>query len=189
MIDAIVAVLYGLDREDFAWILRDCDHPAAKLSENAFCRGLDPKGFWRVDREQDPELRHPVLSLVAFDDLSREISTAGSRDAGIEAFCAQNDGDGWMLPEQLSIAALGMVRSVDVGQFDAAALESPPVRARMGERFLEWQLAQSVEESWAECEMHAKALASRAPAPPAPAPQQTAAKPEKPQLSLFGRPQ
>ena len=27
---------------------------------------------------------------------------------------------------------------------------------RMGERFLPWQLNQSVEESWAECEWHAR---------------------------------
>ncbi len=26
----------------------------------------------------------------------------------------------------------------------------------MGPRFLDWQLFQSVEESWAECEMHAR---------------------------------
>lgn len=38
----------------------------------------------------------------------------------------------------------------------------------MGERFLDWQLAQTPEESWAECQRHAAALgAVPAVAPPA----------------------
>ncbi|MBK7758733.1 MAG: hypothetical protein IPI35_20515 [Deltaproteobacteria bacterium] len=170
MLDAIVAALYGLHRDDFAWILRDCDHPAARLSEHSFCRALDPKGFWRVDKAQDPELRHSVLSLVAFDDLTRAIVAAGSREAGIQAFCDQHDGDGWMLPETLTLAELGLTRSVDVGVYDDRARAPQPVRNRLGERFLPWQLAQSPEESWAECERHAKAILEGAPAPATPAP-------------------
>ncbi|MCA9720176.1 MAG: hypothetical protein KC468_36280, partial [Myxococcales bacterium] len=97
MLDAIVAALYGLGRDDFAWILKDCDHPAVKLSDSVFCRQLDSKGFWRVDKTDDPELRHTVLSLAAFDDLQSVIAaTGGNRDAGIQAFCDQHDGDGWM---------------------------------------------------------------------------------------------
>ena len=187
MLDAIVAVLYGLDRDDFAWILRDCDHPAARVSDKAFCRTLDPKGFWRVDKAQDPELRHTVLSLAAFDDLQRAITAAGSRDAGIQAFCDQHDGDGWMLPETLCLADLGLTRSVDVGTYDDRARTPQPVRVRMGERFLDWQLAQTPEESWAECERHAKAILEGAPAPTrnfadtaSPASQATSA-----QISLF----
>jgi hypothetical protein len=183
MLDAIVAVLYGLDRDDFAWILRDCDHPAARLSDKAFCRTLDPKGFWRVDKTQDPELRHTVLSLAAFDDLQRAIAAAGSRDAGIQAFCDQHDGDGWMLPETLGLADLGLTRSVDVGTYDDRARTPQPVRARVGERFLDWQLAQTPEESWAECERHARAILLEIPA----APEATAlARPTKTtQVSLF----
>ena len=30
------------------------------------------------------------------------------------------------------------------------------VRERLGDRFLPWQMEQSVEESWAECEHHAR---------------------------------
>ena len=171
MLDAIVAVLYGLDRDDFAWILRDCDHPAARLSEKGFCRTLDPKGFWRVDKASDPELRHTVLSLAAFDDLHAAIGLAGLRDAGIQAFCDQNDGDGWTLPESLCLAELGLTRSVDVGVYDERAMVAQPVRARMGERFLDWQLAQTVEESWAECEGHARAIlegSARSELPPKP---------------------
>lgn len=169
MLDAIVAALYGLDRDDFAWILKDCDHPAAKLSDKAFCRQLDPKGFWRVDKTEDPELRHTVLSLAAFDDLQAAIAAAGDRDAGIQAFCDQHDGDGWMLPETLCLADLGLTRTVDAGVYDDRAQVPQPVRARMGPRFLDWQLAQSVEESWAECEAHARAIREGTPAPPTPA--------------------
>jgi len=129
------------------------------MSEKDFCRKLDPKGFWRVDKAEDPVLRHTVLSVAAFDDLQKCIALAGGdRDAGIEAFCSQNDGDGWMLPETLCIADLGMTRTVDIGVYDESARTSQPVRSRMGPRFLDWQLAQTPEESWAECERHAKAI-------------------------------
>ena len=159
MLDAIVAVLYGLDRDDFAWILKDCDHPRAHLSDKAFCRKLDPKGFWRVDKTEDPELRHTVLSLAAFDDLQRSITAAGGdRDAGIQAFCDQHEGDGWMLPETLCLADLGITRTVNPDDYDDRARTPQPVRSRMGERFLDWQLAQTPEESWAECERHAQAI-------------------------------
>ena len=164
MLDAIVAVLYGLSRDDFAWILKDCDHPAARLADKSFCRTLDAKGFWRVDKELDPELRHTVLSLVAFDDLQRAIAGAGDRDRGIAAFCDANDGDGWMLPESLCLKDLGAARSVDADAWDGRALVPQPVRSRMGVRFLDWQLAQTPEESWAECERHAKAILEGIPA-------------------------
>lgn len=169
MLDAIVAALYGLDRDNFAWVLKDCDHPADKLSDKAFCRQLDPKGFWRVDKSEAPELRHTVLSLAAFDDLQAAVAAAGGdRDAGIQAFCDQHDGDGWMLPETLCLADLGLTRTVDVGVYDEHARTPQPVRGRMGARFLDWQLAQTPEESWAECERHAKAILEGMPAPTAP---------------------
>jgi hypothetical protein len=151
MIDALTASLYHLDETDLRWILRDCDHPVDLVSDKAFARKLDPKGFWRVDKDKEPELRHTVLSLIAFHDLKTSIAHRGDHDAGIAAFCAQNDGDGWMLPEMLRLA------DYDLGH-DARAKEPQPVRARIGDRFLAWQLEQSVEESWAECERHARNL-------------------------------
>jgi hypothetical protein len=60
-----------------------------------------------------------------------------------------NDGDGWQLPETLCLDDLGLGH-------DDRAKKPQPVRSRLGERFLPWQLEQSVEESWAECEMHAR---------------------------------
>ena len=150
ILDSIIAEFYGLDWDDLAWILRDCDHPEDKVTEKAFARTLDPKGFWRVDKDKDPELRLTVLTLIAFHDIKAMIKAHGNdRDQGIEAFCNQNDGEGWMLPETLCLADYGLGH-------DDRAKQPQPVRSRMGERFLPWQLEQSVEESWAECERHAR---------------------------------
>jgi hypothetical protein len=184
-IDALVAEAYGLSGEELRWILRDCDHPRARLADKAFCRRLDPKGFWRVDKDQDPELRHSVLSLAAFDDLAAAIAAAGDRDAGIQAFCDQHDGDGWMLPETLCLADLRATRTIDAGAYDDRARTPQPVASRLGERFLDWQLAQTPEESWAECERHARALLGGMM--PATAAEETgSAAPAKGQQPLFG---
>jgi hypothetical protein len=150
MLDAIIAVLYGLDENDFRWILRDCDHPIDEVCDKPFSRTLDPKGFWRVDKDKDPELRHTVLSQIAFRDLEQDIAAhGGDRDKGIAAFCARNDGDGWQLPGSLRLADNGLGH-------DERAKTEQPVASRLGERFLPWQLEPSVEESWRECEVHAK---------------------------------
>ena len=149
ILDAIVAELYGLEWDDLAWILRECDYPAEKLQDKAFTRMLDPKGFWRVDKDKDPELRHTVLTLAAFRDLKEIIASEGDRDKGIEAFCALNNGEGWMLPETLRLADLGLGH-------DERAKRAQPVRERLGERFLPWQLEATPEESWKECRLHAR---------------------------------
>ncbi len=151
MLDAVVAELYGLDWSDLAYILRDCDHPAERMRQSGFSRGLDPKGFWRVDKGQDPELRHTMLTLAAFQDLKDTIARVGSRERGIAAFTQQHDGDGWMVPDTLCLADLGLGH-------DERARKPQPLRARLGERFLPWQLEQTPEESWAECERHARNL-------------------------------
>ncbi|MHC5065413.1 MAG: Eco57I restriction-modification methylase domain-containing protein, partial [Planctomycetota bacterium] len=78
-IEALVARLYGLDGDDFAWILRDCAHPVEELKRRDFQRTLDPKGFWRVDRELPPEERLSKRSLTRFQDLEEQ---------GIDAFMA-----------------------------------------------------------------------------------------------------
>ena len=167
MLDAIVAVLYGLGRDDFAWILKDCDHSTSCLADKAFSRRLDPKGFWRVGKTEDPELRQSVLSLVAFDELAEAIAAAGDHISGIRNFCDQNDGDGWMLPENLCLADLRMTRTLSSGHYDDFARSARPVRSRLGARFLDWQLAQTPEESWAECERHANMILEGMPAAPA----------------------
>ncbi len=152
LLDAVVGQLYGLDYDDLAWILRDCDHPVERLRDKRFSRSLDPKGFWRVDKEKDPELRHTVLTLVAFRDLKATIAAnGGHRDRGIETFCTQNNGNGWMLPEALRLADLG------VGHDDRAKT-AQPVASRLGNRFYPFQLEQNAEDSWKECELHARNL-------------------------------
>ena len=99
-----------------------------------------------------PELRHTVLTLIAFHDLEAKIEAAdGDREKGIEAFLAQNHGEGWMLPETLRLSdyALG---------HDDRAKEPQPVASRLGPRFYDWQLVQSADESWYECHLHARNL-------------------------------
>ena len=107
-------------------------------------------------RTKTRELRHPVLTLVAFHDLEEKIRSCGDdREAGIEAFLAQNDGEGWMLPETLRLADYGL------GHDDRANVPQP-VASRLGPRFFDWQLAQTAEESWRECHLHARNLLGEA---------------------------
>ncbi|NCC50055.1 MAG: hypothetical protein EOM20_02445 [Spartobacteria bacterium] len=144
--DVLIAEHFKLSYIDLNDILIDCDHPSGNEVDK------DPKGFWRVDKDKDPELRHTVLTLVAFHDLQEKIQACGGdRDAGIQAFMEQNDGEGWMLPETLRLADYGLGH-------DERAQEHQPVASRLGPRFLDWQLEQSAEESWRECELHARNL-------------------------------
>jgi len=152
VLDAVLAEQYGVDCDDVAWLLRDCDYPTELLRDASFARTLDPKGFWRVDKDKDPELRHTVLTLAAFRDLDDKITThGGDRDAGIKAFYQQNEGQGWMVPETLRLSDLGLGH-------DDRARRPQPVRERLGDRFYAFQLEQSTEDSWKECELHARNL-------------------------------
>jgi hypothetical protein len=145
-LDAVCLGLFGADSNDAAHVLAGCDH------HNVRTAALDAKGFWRVDKDEDPELRHTVLTLVAFHDLEEKIrACGGDRDAGIEAFLSQNHGEGWMLPETLRLANYGLGH-------DERAKHPQPVASRLGPRFYDWQLAQSAEESWRECHLHARNL-------------------------------
>ena len=140
--DAVIAALFGLNSNDLARILRDCDHSEPHG---------EATGFWRVDKDKSPELRHTVLAQIAFQDLEDKIIAAGDRDQGIEAFLAQNHGEGWMLPETLRLADYGLGHDDRAQQFQ-------PVASRLGPRFYDWQLVQTAEESWRECHLHARNL-------------------------------
>jgi hypothetical protein len=142
VLEAIVASLYGLDFADFREVVKECDHPVERLESKPFTRTLDPKGFWRVEKDKHPELRLAVLAQVAFADL---------KEKGLDAFLNQNDGEGWMLPETLRLA------DYNLGHDDRAQ-QPQPVASILGERFRPWQLSQSVEESWEECERHAELI-------------------------------
>jgi hypothetical protein len=125
--NCVVALFAGLSLKDLGWILRDCDLPTADVGDSS--ENLSPMGFWRVDKDKDPELRHTVLTLVAFRDLEAKIrACGGDREKGIEAFLNQNEGEGWMLPETLRLADYGLGH-------DERAKEHQPVASRFGPRF------------------------------------------------------
>ena len=136
--DAVVPYSLGLSHNDFSYILTGCDLPRSTLGDTETAK-LNPKGFWRIDKNKAPELRHTVLSLIAFHDL---------QEKGLDAFLAQNNGEGWMIPDTLRLA------DYDLGHDDRAQ-EHQPVAARLGPRFYDWQLDEDVERSWQECEAHA----------------------------------
>lgn len=144
--DAITASIFRITTSDFGYILSDCDHPLRNLT------GLPPTGFWRVDKNKEPELRHTILALVSFYDLQTKIDAAdGNRNAGIETFLNQNNGEGWLLPETLCLADYGLGH-------DDRAKQPQPVASRLGPRFYDWQLVQNADESWRECHLHARNL-------------------------------
>jgi hypothetical protein len=146
IVDCLVAEKYGIGIHELLFVLRGCAFSEPDASSP------NPNGFWRVDKDLDPERRQTVLTLVAFHDLQQKIQACGGdRDKGIEAFLSQNNGEGWMLPETLRLADYGLGH-------DDRAKEPQPVASRLGPRFYDWQLAQSPEESWRECELHARNL-------------------------------
>jgi hypothetical protein len=143
--DALAFLAFSCDQSSARAVLEDCDRSSPKEDS-------DPTGFWRVDKESEPELRRTVLSLVAAADLEKTIRAAGADTlSGIESFLGQSEGAGWQLPERLRLADYGL------GQ-DERAMEPQPVASRLGPRFCDWQLAQSADESWRECEIHAANL-------------------------------
>jgi hypothetical protein len=145
-IDACIASCFGLAREDVHSVLAGCDLPTGSGESR------DPKGFWRIDKGQPPELRQTVLTLVAFDALQDCVNECeGDLANGIQDFLAQNHGQGWLLPETLRLADYGLGH-------DDRAKEHQPVASRLGPRFFDWQLEQNAEESWRECHLHARNL-------------------------------
>ena len=131
MLDVAACDLYGLTFDDMRYILKDCDLPVGTE------RDFDARGFWRVGRDQAPELRHTVLTLVALRD-----------NTGPDA---QRASDGWLLPEALRLADYGL------GHDDRATTPQPVARL-LGPRFYDWQLAQSAAEAGRERQHHARNL-------------------------------
>lgn len=156
ILDAIAFASAGLNDADVQHTLSGCDLPLERLEVPS-----DPRGFWRVDKNLEPELRHTVLAQVAFSDLQADIRAAGGElKSGIEAFLDRNNGEGWFLPEALRLT------EYDLGR-DERSRHPQPVATRLGPRFYDWQLAQTPEESWRECELHAANLNYGAcPTPP-----------------------
>jgi hypothetical protein len=170
ILDAIVAELYGLEIEDFAWILKDSDLPKEQINDKTYSRTLDAKGFWRIDKDKDPELRHTVLSQITFQEIKK---------IGLEAFLNLNNGEGWMIPDTIRLADYGL------GHDDRAQTHQP-VAERLDARYLDWQLQSTPEASWLECERHAanlQKLLGNNPTPNSPTPNAPPI-----QTDLFGNP-
>jgi hypothetical protein len=149
IINSVIAISLGLAFDETKYILRGVDR-------GLYDKDADPCGFWRVDKDKNPELRQTVLTLLAFHDLEKNISSRGSdSEKGIEAFLNQNDGEGWHIPETLRLADYGL------GQ-DNRAKQSQPVATRLGPRFYDWQLTQRADESWRECHLHARNMLGNA---------------------------
>ena len=152
ILNSLITLMYGLNSRNLRRIIENCDVSSEVLRTRNQAGNLDPKGFWRVDKDKHPELRHTVLTLIAFHDLEAKIETAGGdREKGIEAFLTQNHGEGWLLPETLCLADYGLGR-------DERAKQPQPVASRLGPRFYDWQLVQSADESWRECHLHSRNL-------------------------------
>ena len=146
MVDAVVAITNGLTASELRHMLAECDQPIGSAG------GDNPKGFWRIDKDKRPELRQTVLTLLAIEDLETRIRCAGGdRRNGTRDFLAQNHGDGWMVPEKLCLGDYGLGH-------ENRAEHRQPVASRVGSRYCDWQLAESTDESWRECHLHARNL-------------------------------
>ena len=153
MLDVLVANAFGLDYDDMEHILRQCDVSTGDKGRrwDAFS---DPKGFWRVDKDREPEMRHTVLTLIAFRDfLEKTDAEEGDRDKGMKAFLGQNHGEGWMIPEAVCLTDYGL------GSSPRSRLEQP-VASRLGGRFYDWQIVQDGAEWWRECQLHSTNIRS-----------------------------
>lgn len=149
MVEAMTAYAFGLTESDVGVVTEECDYPSDRLKTGEFVRSLNPKGFWRYEKDLAPELRLAVLSQIAFRDLVKR---------GLQGFVEQNEGQGWMLPVTLRLADYGLGH-------DDRAKEHQLVAAALGPRFYPWQTEQAVDESWAECELHATVLEELVPKP------------------------
>jgi hypothetical protein len=151
ILEAIVLASYGLNELDISTLLGQTEYETSYYTSRSNTSILDPKGFWRVDQELPIELRRTTLIRIAFSQLCQITSeSSGSRIQGITSFLTQNEGRGWELPERLRLS--------DYGLGGAGGDREVEVRSRFGERYYRWQEAQSVEESWRECHLHARNL-------------------------------
>ena len=159
--DAIVAHLYGLDEDQFRWVLRNCDVPRDQLSDLAFRARLPAKGFWRTGigaaehawRQAwscEPELRLTNLALVAFVELDRlKNSLRGDLAAAVATFAPIKGSGVWRLPDRLRLRDYGLGH-------DLRAEEAQELRSRLRR---ESPTTESVSQtSWSDCRRVAEKL-------------------------------
>ena len=145
--DVLLAAAFELSYDELLSILHGCDHESSKSA----AKSLDSKGFWRIDKDRDVELRQTVLTLVAYRNLQSRIKTCGDTTQGIRSFLVQNKEEGWTLPETIILADHELGR-------DDKARRKRVVASRLGCRFYDWQLAQDTREISREREAHARNL-------------------------------
>jgi hypothetical protein len=153
--EAIVAHLYGLDEQQFRWVLRNCDYPRNQLANDSFRGQLPAKGFWRTGvgsaehplRQAwtcDPEFRLTNLAVVAFVELERlKANMGGDLSAAVCAFAPASGHRGWTLPERLRLRdyGLGHDHRADEPQVLRSALQVEGSRVEG-----------DAQSSWRECE-------------------------------------
>lgn len=148
MLDAVVFSLFGMTYEEASHVMSGCDLPSQAYS-GPTSKQLNPKGFWRLGKNLDPELRHTVLTLVALRDLQEQ---------GIDRFLSQHDGDGWRLPDSLCLADYGLGH-------DERAQSLQPVASRMGPRYPDRGYSSNTERWKRECREHAAQIKMILPLP------------------------
>ena len=149
MLDALAATMYGLTEDQMKSLIKQCDYPSGALANKSFTSGLLKKGFWRVDRELDPELRHTVLTYVAFCSLAAILRTEDSVEAAVETFFGDGLVTGWQLPEKIRLNDFGLGH-------DERSKREQPVAAAVGPQTAEWQTSKTNVESWQLCQRHAE---------------------------------
>jgi hypothetical protein len=147
ILDALSFYVYGLDYEDALYMLSDCASAPGDSNQR-----VNPKGFWRVDANSEPELRHSVLALAAFRDLLRRIVNEDP-SRPVNDFLYGNSTAGWTFPETLSLAELGYNST------------RPPknIARELGSDDLGRELTRP-QDSWNECNTHAYNLRQSYPA-------------------------
>jgi hypothetical protein len=133
-LDARVALLYGLDENDLAYILSDCDHPAESLSQKAFARGLDPRGFWRVDKELSPEERHTVRTLRAFKAIKEGSYGQITTESFDRAEAAERHSAEDMKERELVLAHRALIARIRGFGREEVVMETPKAAAAKPER-------------------------------------------------------
>ena len=132
-INAAASRWYGLNSDDIKSVLTDCDCP-----DNYDYSSTRVKGFWRVDRDEAPELRSSMLFAIARTQAAMDPSS-------IEGAIGTDPGP----PEVIALETIGY-------GCDERSKALQPLASRLGRRFTDWQLAQTSTESWNECHLHAR---------------------------------
>jgi hypothetical protein len=159
--EAIVAHLYGLNEQQFRWLLRNCDHPKEQLAVPAFRNQLPAKGFWRTGigsaehpwRQAwtcNPEFRLTNLAIVAYIELGRlKASMAGDLVSAIRTFAPSSGRNGWRLPDRLRLAdyGLGQDRHAKEEQHLGLFLRSEIVN-RATRDFRSWEECKRLDEKF-----------------------------------------